>query len=203
MHSLSADQLCVFKGERCLFSGLAFSLESGGLLALRGANGSGKTSLLRALAGLSEFDEGSVLMNGQAIHPTDQRFRIAVTWYGHQAGFKADLTAAENLAFERHLRPQSDEDISRALDLLGLERQRELPVRSLSAGQQRRAALARLLLSETPIWLMDEPFTNLDRNGKGLINSLLDQHLQAGGLAIVATHEPLAIASGLQELEIT
>ncbi len=201
-HSFSANALRVFKGERCLFAGLEFAIESGQLLALRGANGSGKTSLLRALAGLAEFDEGTVHWDGQAVHPRNQEFRTQLTWYGHQAGFKGDLTAAENLEFESVLRRQSRRSVSDVLASLGLKRQAALPTRALSAGQQRRAALARLVLSETPLWVMDEPFTNLDVDGKKQINAMLDEHLSNGGLAVVASHETLALSAPVVELTI-
>ncbi len=190
-HILKAEQLSLFRGERCLFTSIDFALQSGELLLLRGANGSGKTSLLRGLCGLLDFEDGEVTWDGRNILEDQQTFRSRFAWYGHKTGFKQDLTAEENLQFERSLRAPSRHQVRDVLDRLGLSKQRLLPVRSLSAGQQRRASLARLLLSGVALWIIDEPFTNLDPAGRALVEELVSEHVSGGGMAIVATHHDM------------
>ena len=201
-HILKAEQLSLFRGERCLFTSVDFALNSGELLLLRGANGSGKTSLLRGLCGLLEFEEGRVLWDGEDISRDMQTFRARFAWYGHKTGFKQDLTAEENLQFERSLRAPGTALVRDVLDRLGLARQRKLPVRSLSAGQQRRASLARLLLSGVNVWIIDEPFTNLDPEGRALVEDLVRDHVRSGGMAIVATHHDMLDGENVRTLEI-
>ena len=201
-HILKAEHLSLFRGERCLFTSIDFALESGELLLLRGPNGSGKTSLLRGLCGLLEFEEGKILWDGEDIGRDRQGFRARFAWYGHKTGFKADLTAEENLGFESALRASSGHAIRDAIDRLGLTRQRRLPVRSLSAGQQRRASLARLLLSGVDVWVIDEPFTNLDAEGRALVEELVAEHVGRGGMAIVATHHDMLDGKNVKTLEI-
>jgi heme exporter protein A len=120
----------------------------------------------------------------------------------HRVGFKADLTLIENLRFETALRPASTKDLDRVLARLGLERLTRLAVRSLSAGQQRRVSLARMLLSAAPLWLMDEPFTNLDAEGRELSLALVTEHVQAGGMCIMATHQDVVIDAPTQTVRI-
>ncbi|MEM8685192.1 MAG: cytochrome c biogenesis heme-transporting ATPase CcmA [Pseudomonadota bacterium] len=201
-HILKAEQLSLFRGERCLFDSIGFALASGELLLLRGPNGSGKTSLLRGLCGLLEFEDGKILWDDVDISRDRQSFRARFAWYGHKTGFKLDLTAEENLAFESTLRAPSGLAIRDAIDRLGLNRQRKLPVRSLSAGQQRRASLARLLLSGVKVWVIDEPFTNLDADGRALVEELVAEHVAGGGMAIVATHHDMLAGGNVKTLEI-
>ncbi len=190
---LSADGLTLFRGERCLFRELDFALDPGELLLLEGRNGSGKTSLMRAVAGLIELEEGAVSWEGLPVREQRQVFNNNFVWMAHRVGFKADLTLLENLAFEATLRPQSGRDLGFVLDRLGIGRLRQLPLRALSAGQQRRVALARLLLADVPLWLMDEPVTNLDRQGRALVIELVREHLQGGGMAMMAAHQDVEI----------
>jgi heme exporter protein A len=199
---LEAKGLSLFRGDHCLFDGIDFALGDGQMLLLRGPNGSGKTSLLRGLCGLIEFEDGELIWQGQSIRDDRQAFRAVFEWYGHKAGFKADLTAEENLDFEASLGPRKALSPRDALERLGLDRQRGLPVRSLSAGQQRRASLARLLLADAPLWIMDEPYTNLDADGRALVDRLLVEHLDRGGMAIVATHHDIDGGERVSELEL-
>ncbi|MDJ0760470.1 MAG: cytochrome c biogenesis heme-transporting ATPase CcmA [Woeseiaceae bacterium] len=201
-HKLVAEDLTLFRGERCLFSGIGFALGVGGVLALKGANGSGKTSLLRALAGLIDLEEGTISWDGRPVLDDPQQFRSQFAWYGHRTGFKHDLTPLENLRFDAMLRPQRDSSPRDVLRSVGLEKQMELPMRLLSAGQQRRAALARMLIADVPLWLMDEPFTNLDIAGREFVETTLGTHLARGGMAIIATHMALSLDANLDELVI-
>jgi heme exporter protein A len=199
---LSADGLTLFRGERCLFQGLSFALNPGEMLLLEGRNGSGKTSLMRAIAGLIEFEDGDVLWDGKPVRSNRPDFYGSLVWMQHRVGFKADLTLVENLRFESHLRAQSDQDFDAVLERLGIERLKRLPMRALSAGQQRRVALARMLLSRVPLWLMDEPFTNLDRQGRALVMELTTHHLDDGGMCIMAAHQDVEIGGNVTKIEL-
>jgi len=200
---LSAQGLTLFRGERCLFKGLSFALNPGGLLLLEGQNGSGKTSLMRAIAGLLPIEDGVVLWDGRSIRSNRQDFYASLVWMQHRVGFKADLTLVENLRFEAHLRSQSNEDFAEVLQRLGIERLKRLPMRALSAGQQRRVALARMLLSRVPLWFMDEPFTNLDRQGRRLVMDLATTHLGNGGMCIMAAHQDVDIGGDVTRIELS
>lgn len=197
---LSADGLTLFRGERLLFKELSFALNPGGMLLLEGQNGSGKTSLMRAIAGLIEFEDGDVMWDGKPVRANRPAFYGSLVWMQHRVGFKADLTLVENLRFEAHLRAQSDEDFDQVLDRLEIARLKRLPMRSLSAGQQRRVALARMLLSRVPLWLMDEPFTNLDRQGRKLVMQVTTEHLKRGGMCIMAAHQDVEIGGNVTKI---
>jgi heme exporter protein A len=190
---LSGTDLTLIRGERCLFAGLDFALSPGQLLLLEGQNGSGKTSLLRAMVGMLELESGEIRWNGEPIRDVKQAYFQSIVWMAHRVGLKADLTLVENLQFEAQLRPASAMDFKAVLERLGVESLRKLPVRSLSAGQQRRVALARVLLSDAPLWLMDEPFTNLDKGGRKLVSELVSQHLMSGGMCVMAAHQDAEI----------
>lgn len=185
---LNASGLTLFRGDRCLFKDLSFALNSGELLLLEGRNGSGKTSLLRAIAGLLELESGTIHWNDSPVSKERQVFQNSIVWMSHKVGFKGDLTLVENLQYEAQLRPQSTVDFDDTLKQLGLGKLKRLPMRSLSAGQQRRVALARMQMSSAPLWMMDEPVSNLDSEGRALAMRLLGKHLSAGGMAIVAAH---------------
>ncbi len=199
---LTAEDLTLLRGDRCLFQNLSFALNPGELLILEGSNGSGKTSLMRALVGMLELEEGAIEWDGVPVHKNRQRFHGSLVWMAHRVGFKADLTLLENLRFEAALRPASDKDLDEVLQRLGIERLTRLPLRSLSAGQQRRVSLARMLLSNAPLWLMDEPFTNLDRAGRELVLELVEEHVQAGGMCVIAAHQDVVIDAPMRTVHL-
>lgn len=190
---LSGRGLCLVRGDRCLFQDLDFTLKSGELLYVEGTNGSGKTSLLRSVAGLLELEAGVIEWNSQSVVRHAQRFRASFVWFAHRTGFKGDLTAEQNLRFEAGLRAFRSEDFAAALARVGVTTGSSLPVRSLSAGQQRRVGLARMILAAAPLWMMDEPFTNLDTDGQSLVRELISEHLAAGGICVMASHQLISI----------
>jgi heme exporter protein A len=191
--SLAAESLCLFRGDRCLFKDLDFSIQAGELLVVEGPNGSGKTSLLRGVAGLLDFEAGAVVWNGRPVNEDYQGFRGDLAWFAHRVGFKGDLNLLENLQFEFGLRASDEIRRDEVLERLGLGSITGLPFRSLSAGQQRRGALARMLLSRARLWMLDEPLTNLDKDGQALVTAVIQEHIRNGGLCVAASHQPLEI----------
>lgn len=199
---LSGTDLCLLRGERCLFKGLNFALAAGELLLLQGPNGSGKTSLLRSIAGLLGLENGYISWQGMRTDRDPQSFRGDVVWMAHRVGFKGDLTLLENLRFESGLRSTTLAELDQILDRLALRRLTNLPMRFLSAGQQRRVALARLLISDARVWLMDEPFANLDGAGHDLVIELIAEHLATGGVCIVAAHQDFEVAGAMHRIQL-
>jgi heme exporter protein A len=192
---LGVSALQCMAGYRPLFTGLGFSLKAGQWLMLTGPNGTGKTTLLRAIAGLAQPTEGEIAWQGERVRPTGQTWRRQIHFLGHKSAIKDDLGAAENLALLLELDHGQRPDPSRVIELMtqvGLKERQLLPSRKLSAGQRRRIQLARLIECRRPLWLLDEPANALDTDGITLLGSLLDRHLANGGLAIVATHQPIA-----------
>ena len=200
--TLSAENLTLVRGERCLFEGLGFAVKTGELLILEGRNGCGKTSLMRAIAGMLSLETGEVFWNDKPVRQQRQEFHGSLVWLAHRTGLKGDLNMLENLHFERALRRQSTDDTEPVFARLGIERLRRLPLRSLSAGQQRRVALARLLLADVPLWMLDEPFTNLDREGRKLVMELVEEHLAGGGLCVMAAHQDVDINAPTTKIRI-
>ena len=192
---LEAHDLAAQRGHARLFSGLSLAVEAGEVLVITGANGTGKTTLLRMLAGLSAPAAGEIRWNGSVVGPFDAGFRAASAFAGHHPALKDELTAEENLAslvaLEGEALPR--EAIGEALDNVALSRQRSLPARVLSQGQRRRIGLARLSLLPRPLWILDEPVTALDAAGAELLARIVAGHLAKGGLAVAATHAPLGL----------
>jgi heme exporter protein A len=195
---VQAVSLSCMRGERRLFSNLNVTVQLGTLLAVVGENGSGKTSFLRILSSLLSPEEGTIFWQGQDIRRLKEEYCAQLTYIGHLNGVKDDLTAVENLMVTAGLNGDrhSSASVQEALESVGLKpRVHHLPARVLSQGQKRRVALARLWLSAHPLWLLDEPFTSLDQAATGLVTERLRSHLQSGGLAVVATHQELALPS--------
>jgi heme exporter protein A len=190
--SLVARGLACRRADRLLFDGLDFALAPGGLLRIAGPNGSGKSSLLRLVAGLLPAAAGSLLWAGEPAHGAEA-FRRGLRFLGHLDGVKPALTVAENLRAAASLLAVARPSLAEAMQRLGLAELADLPVRFLSAGQRRRLALARLALGPAALWLLDEPTTNLDAAGSVAFAELLAAHRAAGGMALVATHEPLGL----------
>jgi heme exporter protein A len=192
--ALTAEKLACMRGERRLFDGLSFTVRAGQALAVEGANGAGKTSLLRLLAGFLAPAAGRVVVKDESGEITDAELRgKRIGWLGHHDGLKPQLTAREQLEFYAALYAQRAD--AGVLEQVGLARQAELPCRYLSAGQKRRMALARLVVSNRPLWLLDEPFAALDTAGQALVARLMTMHCGAGGIVIAATHDPLGLGN--------
>lgn len=187
---LSARELACWRAERMVFAGLSFTLEPGAAALLLGPNGTGKSSLLRVLAGLLPAAEGQVLWDGEDIRREPAAHGRRLRYLGHQEGLKASLTVAENLAFQAAL---VGGDVSAALQAMGLAALAELPSRVLSAGQKRRLALARLALAPAAIWLLDEPTLGLDEASVARFGAMLAAHRMRGGMVLAATHLPLPL----------
>ena len=202
---LSCRDIHVWRGERHVLRGVDCELRRGEFLKLIGPNGSGKTTLLRVLCGLLPMESGEVFFEGQAIGRCRDAYHAAIGYLGHTHALKGDLTAAENLRFLAGLRREPRADtIASALERVGLSSAESQLMRSLSAGQRRRLALARLLLADAPIWIMDEPVTNLDTAGIGLVQEMITEQVLGGGCVIAAVHQPLLDGAAFQRrLELT
>ena len=187
---LEARSLSLSRGGRDLFEELSFTVRPGQLWQLEGSNGAGKTSLMRILCGLSRYGfEGEVRRHG------------ATLYLGHSPAVKALLSPRENLAWHVSGEVQcSDAQIEAALSRVGLFGYEDVPSHTLSAGQHRRVNLARLYLSEAPLWLLDEPFTAIDRHGVRELEQLLDSHIEGGGAVLITSHQPVAVSSAVQRL---
>ncbi|MDX1563535.1 MAG: heme ABC exporter ATP-binding protein CcmA [Gammaproteobacteria bacterium] len=185
--SLELTGVELARGGRPLIAGLSFKLGPAQLALVTGPNGSGKTTLLRTLAGLARPSGGEIRLGDAEVASLDHEQRAAICYQGHLDGLKKDLSVEENILFFSEIRDYSN-SYSSVLQQLGLETLRDRSVRHLSAGQRRRTALAVLKLSGATLWLLDEPLTNLDQAGRALVASWLDEHLTAGGMAVVATH---------------
>jgi heme exporter protein A len=192
---LTAHQLTLWRGSTCLFDELSLEVPKSTCLLVKGANGSGKTTLLRVLSGLTRPESGTVKWGGAALEHQRAEFGAALAYFGHATGLKADLTARQNLAFAAKIRGQRDNPWQAYVDPLELSLCLDLEVRYLSAGQKRRVALARVLMSAAVLWILDEPFANLDDAGRDYLQQRLQQHLEGGGSAVIAAHHDLSLAS--------
>ncbi|WP_318417920.1 cytochrome c biogenesis heme-transporting ATPase CcmA [Photobacterium leiognathi] len=198
-----ADLSCV-RDERLLFDELSFTISSGELVQIEGHNGAGKTTLLRIIAGLGRADSGQVFWNQEDIHTAREDFHQELLFLGHQTGVKRELTAFENLAFFQAMhkcnegsdlkgspKVTGDDALWQALAHVGLAGREDVPAGQLSAGQQRRVALARLWLSNHKLWVLDEPLTAIDKQGVKVLENLFLSHIERGGMVLLTTHQDM------------
>lgn len=188
---LVVNNLACKRGQRLLFRDLTFTVQRGELLQIAGKNGVGKTTLLRALSGLLLPHEGTICWRDQCLADMGYEYGQQVAYVGHQLGLKADLTVAENLkwsVWQTGAVACTLQDVLQTVDMLD---KRDVLLRTLSAGQKRRVALARLLLMSKPLWLLDEPFTALDESGVQVMQQALIQHVVGGGVVVLSSHQAL------------
>lgn len=196
---LSADKLTCIREERILFDELSFDICAGDIVQIEGQNGAGKTSLLRILAGLSVPYSGQVLLNhaqqAKNINKCREEFHQQLTYIGHNPGIKGEMSAQENLEFYLSLHGLDETIAESTLEKVNLTAFEDSLASHLSAGQHRRIALARLWQSNTPIWILDEPFTAIDKQGVKNLEALFVEHAQRGGCVILTSHQDLTISA--------
>jgi heme exporter protein A len=202
---LEAVDLECIRGDRRLFAGLDLRLEGGELLHLHGHNGSGKTTLLRVLCGLLLPTAGEVRWDGRSIRELREDYTGELTYIGHKNGIKGELTGVENLQIACRLDgvAVSEQQAWDTLEQMGLRGHEDLPAKTLSQGQRRRVALARLMLSRTRLWILDEPFVALDKMAVGHLQSVIREHVAGGGMVILTTHQEVSLTQGhLRQLQL-
>ncbi|ELB2780478.1 MULTISPECIES: cytochrome c biogenesis heme-transporting ATPase CcmA [unclassified Vibrio] len=190
---LEVSNLTAIRDERVLFENLQFEIKPGELVQIEGRNGTGKTTLLRIVTGLGDREEGVIKWKGEEVEKSRDVFHQDLLFLGHQTGVKRELTALENLRFYQSIQNNrsSDEEIFIALTQVGLAGREDVPVAQLSAGQQRRVALARLWLSKQILWVLDEPLTAIDKQGVKVLESLFASHADNGGIVVLTTHQDM------------
>ncbi len=190
---LTVSQLSCSRGNKPLFTDVSFTLQAGQSMHLEGDNGVGKTSLLRMVCGLSPADAGEVCWQGQPIHQQAAAYRASMFYLGHALSLKEELTALENLLSDAAVagRSLNREQALVALARMGLRGREHLPLRVMSQGQKRRTALARLLVCQAPLWVLDEPFVALDIKAVDGLRGLLAEHVAQGGMALLTSHQPV------------
>ncbi|TCP91280.1 heme exporter protein A [Cricetibacter osteomyelitidis] len=190
-NQLQLEQLACQRGDKVLFGGLDLTLNSGDFVQIEGHNGIGKTSLLRILAGLATPLAGKVRWNSAEISTQREQYHNDLLYLGHLAGVKPELTAWENLRFYQKVTQsrQGDEILWDVLQTVGLLGREDIAAAQLSAGQQKRIALARLWLSQAPLWILDEPFNAIDKNGVKVLTALFEQHAAKGGIVMLTSHQ--------------
>lgn len=201
----SVSNLSCSRGDKRLFSGVSFALQPGEWLHLEGDNGVGKTSLLRLACGLSALEQGEIQWQGQPVSSNIEEFRANLAYLGHQLALKEDLTPLENLRADTAIagRALSLADAKAALAQLGLKGREHLPVRVLSQGQKRRTALARLLVSSAPLWILDEPFVALDAAAQTVLSDVINGHLNRQGMVLFTSHQMVTLAGQGRSYRLT
>jgi heme exporter protein A len=200
---LAVEKVHVWRGDRHVLQGVSLQVSPRELLHISGANGTGKTTLLRVITGLLRPEEGSVAWLGASIARAPYEYQAAMAYAAHEPALKADLTALENLRFSVGLkRRATPKELHSALETTGVGACANLPARVLSAGQRRRVSLARVLAMRAQLWLLDEPYANLDTAGCDLVSGVLQAHVEGGGLALVVAHRDLALECSVRRLEL-
>jgi heme exporter protein A len=200
---LKVEKVHVWRGDRHVLQGLSAEVSPNELLHVSGPNGTGKTTLLRVVSGLLRPEHGSVTWLGQSIVKHRTEYQAALAYAAHEPALKGDLTAVENLRYTVGLKRRTTrEELQAALETTGVAGCANLPARVLSAGQRRRVSLARVLAMRAQLWLLDEPYANLDTAGSDLVSQLLQDHVAAGGLALVVAHRDLALNCPVRRLEL-
>jgi heme exporter protein A len=200
---LAIDKVHVWRGDRHVLQGVSAQIDRGELLHVSGPNGAGKTTLLRVVSGLLRPEQGLVSWLGRSIAAERTEYQAQLAYAAHEPALKGDLTALENLRFAVGLKRRSGrQELRAALERTGVAGCADLPARVLSAGQRRRVSLARVVAMEASIWLLDEPYANLDAAGSNLVSSLLQDHVAAGGLALVVAHREMALSCNVRRLEL-
>ena len=200
---LGVEDVHVWRGDRHLLQGVSIALHPQQLLHVSGPNGTGKTTLLRVICGLLRPEQGRVTWLGQSISSVRAEYQAALAYASHEPALKGDLTALENLRFAIGLKRRvTAAQLRASLERTGVAGCADLPARVLSAGQRRRVAMARVLAMNAALWLLDEPFTNLDAAGTDLMRGLLQSHISQGGAALVVAHHDLRIGMHTQRLEL-
>lgn len=195
---LTVQNLTLSRGDRVLVRDLNLELRPGEALALEGANGVGKTTLLRAIAGFVRPDRGEIRLAGQVVEPSERGAHLH--WLGHLDGLKGHRRVADELAFQAAWLGGETPHITPAAEQLGLSPLMMLEVRRLSAGQRRRLALARFLAAPRPLWLLDEPLAPLDAHWRQIVGQLMQDHLASGGSVLAAVHDPLPVPARAMRL---
>lgn len=190
---LEVLNLTAIRDERVLFENLSFKIHTGEIVQIEGRNGTGKTTLLRIIAGLGDCESGDILWKDHITVSNRDLFHQDLLFLGHQTGVKRELSGYENLAFYQSIQKcnQDKETLWGALAQVGLAGREDVPVAQLSAGQQRRVALARLWLSNQPLWILDEPLTAIDKQGVKVLESLFLKHAEQGGIVLLTTHQDM------------
>jgi heme exporter protein A len=201
---LNLDRVHVWRGDRHVLQGVSLELRAGELLLVSGPNGTGKSTLLRVMCGLLRPEQGRVDWSGLPINDDRESYQAQLAYASHEPALKADLTALENLKFSVGLKLRSSTaELVRLLERTGVAAIAHLPVRVLSAGQRRRVAMARILGLRASLWLLDEPYTNLDTAGGELVTRLLQEHVDNGGLGVVVAHHDLDLHRGLRRMALS
>jgi heme exporter protein A len=200
---LGVEAVHVWRGERHVLKGVTLAIRPREALHVSGRNGSGKTTLLKVACGLLRPEQGHVTWLGRSISEVRSEYQHALAYASHEPALKADLTALENLRFMVGLKYRSNgAELIGCLERTGVARCADLPVRVLSAGQRRRVAMARVLGMRASLWLLDEPFTNLDAGGSEIFAALIAEHVSGGGMAVVVAHHELVLPTAARRLEL-
>ncbi|MEM9305377.1 MAG: heme ABC exporter ATP-binding protein CcmA [Pseudomonadota bacterium] len=199
---LEVAELTFLRGDEPILEGVDLTAHAGEVVMIRGGNGSGKTTLLKAMAGLIRAEDDTVFRFEQKqVHPAQPEYHRELMYVGHQLGIKLDLTSLENQRFFDSFLGDGTGDPATTLDRVGLAGYRHTPAIRLSAGQKKRLALSRLLLNRRPVWLLDEPYSNLDQPGIELVDGMLQEHVERDGTAIITSHGTFTPAlDGIREV---